>query len=55
MHTGNARLDRRKYRRKRELKILILECVGANGRTIIHTGTGNGDPEWTKCGTGLRR
>jgi len=36
----------------RELDILSLECVGANGLTIIHTGTGSGGPGWAKGGDG---
>jgi len=40
------------YRRKRELRILSLVCISANGPTIIHTGTGSKSPGWAKSGDG---
>jgi len=50
---GNAPLDYRHwalnrgvYSRKRELGILSLECVRANGPTISHTDTGLLMPDW---------
>jgi len=45
-------LDNQAYRHKHELGILSLRCIGANGSTITHTGTGSGGPGWAKSGDG---
>jgi len=53
MHIGDAGLDKALHRwactRKRDLGILSLECVGANGPTIIHAGTGALDGRGRGC------
>jgi len=52
VETMHWTLDRQAYRHTPDLEILSLECVGANGLTIIHTGAGNKGPGWTKGGDG---
>jgi len=50
--TRHLALDRQSYRRKCELRIPSMECIGVNGPTIVHTGVGSGDPGWVKVGGG---